>query len=55
LLADNSWDGWSFTSWDADYNPVTQPGVPVAAPVPEPASLMVLAVGLGSFILRRRK
>lgn len=57
LLADNSWDGWSFTGWDANYNPLTQPGVPAAAPVPEPGSLIALASGLislGGLALRRR-
>ena len=57
LLADNCWDGWSFTSWDASYNPITLPGDPVAAPVPEPSSLLPLASGLmslGGLVLRRR-
>jgi hypothetical protein len=51
-LSDGSWDGWSFTAWDLNYNPVTAPGEPAAA-VPEPATagfLPVIALGF----LRKR-
>lgn len=56
-LANDSWDGWSFTAWDALFNPITEPGIAAAAPVPEPASLLALAGGLmsiGGLAIRRR-
>jgi hypothetical protein len=52
-LADGSWDGWS---WDAF--PADAPGEPVAAvaaPVPEPASMLLLAGAAGAMCLVRRR
>lgn len=51
-LADGSWDGWSFTPLDSSGE---TPGVPTAAPVPEPATLAALALGSAALIRRRRR
>ncbi len=44
-------DDWEGLSWAPDFNAVN-PATPVAAPVPEPATLAM--VGLGVLVLRRR-
>jgi len=49
-LTNQSWDGWSWTPENASDS---TPGVPTAAPVPEPATMAV--VGLGLLALRRRR
>lgn len=48
-LADGSWDAWS---WYANFTPALPSGT-TAAPVPEPATLLGLAIGAG--LLRRRR
>lgn len=49
-LVNQSWDGWSWTPTDTDGS---TPGVPTAAPVPEPATMA--ALGLGLLAVRRRR
>ena len=49
-LADGAWDAWS---WYANFTSAL-PGPALPAPVPEPASLLVLAAG-GAFLRRRRR
>jgi len=48
-LANQSWDGWS---WTPSTGTDTDPSVPAAAPVPEPATMA--ALGLGLLAIRRR-
>ncbi|MFQ3548639.1 MAG: PEP-CTERM sorting domain-containing protein [Armatimonadota bacterium] len=48
-LSNNSWDGWAWGGWP------TFPSDPTAAPVPEPASIAVLAIGTLPILYRLRK
>jgi len=49
-LANGSWDGWVFAS-----DPVAGPREPLAAPVPEPATPMLLLTTVGLFLCHRRR
>lgn len=41
-LSDGAWDSWVWTNYDESWMPIRSPG---AAPVPEPATMLLLAVG----------
>ena len=53
-LSSGDWDGWVFApspTWDGGV-----PSTPAAAePIPEPGSLVALALGFGSVIVRKRR
>ena len=51
-LTDGCWDGWSFAPASNNWDGGT-PDIPVAASIPEPASMAVFAMGL--LCLKRRK
>jgi hypothetical protein len=52
ILANNSWDAWTWAP-APDYTP-TEPSIPIAAPVPEPATLALLAIGGAALLWQRR-
>jgi hypothetical protein len=53
ILANQAWDGWS---WSANFNDTPPSNAPIAAPLPapEPASLAVLSLGGLGLLIRRR-
>jgi hypothetical protein len=51
-LANQSWDGWS---WTPSGGNDTFPSVPTSAPVPEPATLAALGFGALALMKRRRR
>lgn len=53
-LATGDWDGWSWNATGA-WPSEPEPGVPVAAPVPEPATMALAALGMLFAALWRRK
>ncbi len=52
VLANDSWDGWSFQTFVPEYSG-GEPGIPVAASVPEPGTLA--AIGAASLLALRRR
>ena len=49
-LSDGAWDSWVWTNYDDSWMPVRTPG---AAPVPEPATMLLFAVT--GLLLRKRR
>lgn len=50
VLSNNDWDGWS---WAPDFEGEA-PGVPVAAAIPEPGTILLFALGVSALLCYRR-
>jgi hypothetical protein len=51
-LADQAWDGWS---WSANFNDTAPSNPPIAAPLPAPEPATMVALAAGALILGRRR
>lgn len=49
-LSDGDWDSWVWTNYDDSWMPIRTPG---AAPIPEPATMLLFAAGV--LLIRKRK
>ena len=49
-LSDGDWDSWVWTNYDDSWLPIRSPG---AAPVPEPATMLLIAAG--GLLIHKRK
>lgn len=52
ILANDTWDGWS---WSANFNDTAPSNAPMAAPVPAPEPLSIAALGIGLVPLLRKR